>query len=364
MFSTAGPNLYQKIVESSPSAVVVLDVTHEILYVNPAALHVLDLGRESVGRNIDEVEHLRPLHIFLSTLMDSSRTTFMSHRGGEVQLLLPGDRESLISCTASVIRSDDNNIEAYTLVARNASDIRGTPRANGTPEHEVDLAPILSGIVESVRQPLNALLAMGHVLQHQAGLPEEDQAVRLFHAAAEELNRTVTGLLTLGSAPRLECAEVDLNGILAAEEERLAGALRGRQASLEWPRGQLPKIWSSPEELRTVIERLLDNALDAIYMGGRIRVTSQEDPDDETIALRIEDDGIGIEPSLLSRIAEPCFTTKPGSAGMGLTIANRLMEEMGGAITVDSDPEQGTAVTLRFKQCALPARMDPGSGNR
>ncbi len=350
MINIAGPNLYQRIIESSPSAVVVLDVTHDILYVNPVSMHVLGIGRDYIGHNIDEIEHLRPIHAFLATLIDSNQDTIRHHRGGEVRLEMPDGTVNPCQCNAIVLRSPEGAIEAYTLVVRESSEFRSVMDSAET-NYRGDLAPILNSIVENVRQPLNSLMALGHVLKQQAGLQEEDRTVQLFHDAAEKLNKTITSLLIYGRASGgRSFVSVNLNEILAAEEARIQRRLHEKQATFQWQKGSFPAVLANQDDLQTILSHLLDNALDAIYTHGKISIHCIDGAKPEQVVVQIEDDGIGIEPALITRIAEPCFSTKPGFAGMGFTIASRLIEECGGRITVDSEPEHGTVITLTLRR--------------
>jgi two-component system, NtrC family, nitrogen regulation sensor histidine kinase NtrY len=63
----------------------------------------------------------------------------------------------------------------------------------------------------------------------------------------------------------------------------------------------------------------------------------------------VRDNGQGIPPDVLPRIFEPHFSTRTSGSGLGLAISRRLVESWGGEVTVESEPGQGTVVTIRLR---------------
>jgi signal transduction histidine kinase len=100
----------------------------------------------------------------------------------------------------------------------------------------------------------------------------------------------------------------------------------------------LPEVRAIGGELNQVWMNLLDNALDAVDLGGHVAVTVK--PEGHWVVVRVIDDGPGIAPENRSRIFDPFFTTKaPGEGtGLGLEIARTRVRGHGGEIDFDSRP--------------------------
>jgi signal transduction histidine kinase len=83
---------------------------------------------------------------------------------------------------------------------------------------------------------------------------------------------------------------------------------------------------------------IIDNALDAVAVGGRVEVTAREAPG--RVVVRIVDDGPGIPAAIQARIFDPFFTTKGvgKGTGLGLDIVRRLVQQHEGEIEVESRP--------------------------
>ena len=98
----------------------------------------------------------------------------------------------------------------------------------------------------------------------------------------------------------------------------------------------LPRIQGFGGELNQVWANLVDNALDA----AKSRVTVAAGRQDDSVVVRVSDDGPGLPPELRERIFDPFFTTKPvgQGTGIGLDIARRIVLKHHGEISVESEP--------------------------
>ena len=104
-----------------------------------------------------------------------------------------------------------------------------------------------------------------------------------------------------------------------------------------------------PESVSHGVFNVLENALVAAASAVRLEAALRG----ETLVLSVTDDGPGLEPSVLERIAEPFFTTKPQGTGLGLAIARAAMAEEGGALSVANAPAGGCRVELVVSTKAL-----------
>jgi signal transduction histidine kinase len=101
---------------------------------------------------------------------------------------------------------------------------------------------------------------------------------------------------------------------------------------------ELPKVRGFAAELNQVWGNLIDNALDAAGNRGRVQVLAHRE--NQSVVVRILDDGVGIPDEIRDQIFDPFFTTKPmgQGTGLGLDIARRLVRHNEGAIAFESQP--------------------------
>ncbi len=100
----------------------------------------------------------------------------------------------------------------------------------------------------------------------------------------------------------------------------------------------LPKVRGFAGELNQIWGNLIENALDSVVNGGRVQVFANRE--NQSVVVRILDDGAGIPDAIRDRIFDPFFTTKPmgQGTGLGLDIARRLVRHNDGAIEFESQP--------------------------
>ncbi len=108
----------------------------------------------------------------------------------------------------------------------------------------------------------------------------------------------------------------------------------------------LPPVKIDRQYFRAALLNLLINALQAMPQGGRLEVRTRRDG--PAVAVDLIDTGQGMDSQTLARIFEPFFSTKPGGTGLGLPTARKIIEALGGTISVQSEPGRGTQFTIRL----------------
>ena len=134
-------------------------------------------------------------------------------------------------------------------------------------------------------------------------------------------------------------------------------SLKGSKFDIDLALGEDVEMDGYPGAMSQVLSNLIDNAVRHGFDGyesGTIRITSGLDTDDR-VRITVSDDGNGMSPTQQRRIFDPFYTTKlgQGGSGLGMAIVHRLITEtMGGEITVDSTPGQGSTFTLYLPRSA------------
>ena len=159
----------------------------------------------------------------------------------------------------------------------------------------------------------------------------------------------VRRLLEFSRRPTSEKQPEPVAGILESVASFLAPSFQTRRArvSLDLENARGAEVLADRNLLEALFAIVLSNAADAIASGGSIAIRCRP-PAGERIQLEIADDGCGIDPSQLPRAFEPFFTTKgPGrGTGLGLAIARNILLELGGSISLESEPGKGTIVRI------------------
>jgi signal transduction histidine kinase len=111
----------------------------------------------------------------------------------------------------------------------------------------------------------------------------------------------------------------------------------------------LPQLRTDPAKLKIVMKNVIENAV-KFTESGEVHVTAS--PHANGIEVMIRDPGIGIEPAVMPIVFEPfrqgetAMTRRFGGVGLGLYIVRRLLEVLGGRITLESSPGSGTTARV------------------
>jgi two-component system nitrogen regulation sensor histidine kinase NtrY len=152
---------------------------------------------------------------------------------------------------------------------------------------------------------------------------------------------------TFASEAPLELASVDVPSLVRETLlPYLSSRPEGVSIALEVP-SPVPEIQADSRLLKRTLVNLVENALHALDGSGAIVVRVSEDGAG-FVQIVVADDGIGIEPEMKERVFEPYFSTRAAGTGRGRAIARKVAEDHGGSIALESEPGQGTQVTLRL----------------
>jgi signal transduction histidine kinase len=243
---------------------------------------------------------------------------------------------------------------------------------------------LAAGTAHEIGTPLAAIMGYAGILRDElAGSGEKADYLARIEEEAGRIDRIVRGLLDYARPCRSEPEEVDVAALLRATLEMLErqGAFRNIEISLTEAQ-PLPKPATDRHQLQQVFTNLFINARDAMPGGGSLRVRvlvgehadvisqgqppglmmgrRKDDfggafgsrvharPGDRYLCVEVSDTGIGIEPENLARVFDPFFTTKePGKGtGLGLAVTARIIDSLGGRITVESVPSIGSTFTV------------------
>ena len=227
---------------------------------------------------------------------------------------------------------------------------------------------VLGGLAGHAAHELNnlQLVVQGNLELTAETLPADSRArgwvqnAQAASARAAALTNHV--LLTAASGmTAVEAAPIDT---LVRNAAPLLGLLLGRRATLSIdPDGALLPVRCKPAALHHVLMELVENAGEAAGAGqGRVRLSTTTTPLDARALVRagapanvlsgiyveidVQDDGEGMDATTLQRAFEPWFSTRGAGRGIGLAIVRRIVEGLGGTVTADSQPGEGSRVRV------------------
>jgi signal transduction histidine kinase len=167
--------------------------------------------------------------------------------------------------------------------------------------------------------------------------------VRLLRQIAAEFS-------SFASAPIARPAPVDPVQLVRDVVEPYRAGLEGRIDLQNQVGPTLPPVLVDRTLVSRALANIVENALHAMPGSGRLLLTSGVE--DGFVTIQVEDTGLGMDAEALDRVFEPYFSTKTTGTGLGLPIARRNIELNNGTVSVTSEKDRGTTVTIKLPLAA------------
>jgi two-component system, OmpR family, phosphate regulon sensor histidine kinase PhoR len=331
--------------------VLLVDREGRIAFVNTALREMLLIRSDAVGKTPLEATR----HEDLNELLDHARE-ISEPVTGEIDLRGLKPRRLLVRVT-SLPAQEDQMFAVFVDV----TEVRRL---------ETLRRDFVANVSHELRTPVTAIRSAAETLQH--GTPADpvvlEQFIGIIARNAQRLHELVEDLLDLSRIEsnklKLTMEPLDLRlafgRILSTFKERADR----RGVELVNDVGLLvPRVLADRRAIEHIVTNLVDNAVK--YCGPRSKVVLRGEEKDGEVRILVQDDGPGIEARHLPRLFERFYRVDPGRSreiggtGLGLSIVKHLAEAMGGTVSVESAPGQGTTFSVVLKKAEPGAPRAP-----
>jgi PAS domain S-box-containing protein len=360
---------FESLVEISPAAVVVMDADEQVTGWNPAAAELFGYSaEEATGRAIDDLvlteEFWREGRDVTSQALEKGRAHRITRRARKDGALV--DVEMMLV----PLMVDGEHVGFYAIY----HDITELQRARQEAEAATQAkSAFLATMSHEIRTPMNAVIGMTDLLLGTELTDEQREFAEVVHSSGDALLHVIDDILDYSKieAGKLElerepfdlreCVEgaLDIVAPRAWEKEIELGCLIDEDA----PAG----IVGDEARLRQVLLNLLSNAVKFTEKGEIVVLVDAEPSRRRSyrLELAVRDTGIGIAPDRMDKLfasfsqVDASTTRRYGGTGLGLAISKRLVEMMGGTISVESEVGKGSAfhISLTVKAADVPRRI-------
>jgi signal transduction histidine kinase len=346
----------ERLVESLDSAVVAVDGIGRITSFNPAAKSLLGLNDSAAGLSLTVL----PPEIAWALVFAISGE--WRPRDVEVTIDHEGRGPLPIILSTAVLQDQLGKTAGALVVVTNLSAVKALERNQRRIEHFAMMARFYAGIAHEIRSPLAAISNFISMLPDRFDDPEyRDTAARLLPMEVARIVRLADRLRLMAPSEDGKLSVVALPPLLtdivaihapAAEES-------GAKVLLDCPE-DLPRILGDPGQLVQLFVNLLKNAIEAMPNGGVVLIKCSERSTTNAVVAEVIDDGIGVDPSIRTKVFQPFFTTKPLGTGLGLSICREIADFHRARLTLSPRTNnRGTTAKVEFSR--LPDDDDPAT---
>ena len=338
-------------VETQGDVIVRRDSDGRITYANDAFCALIGRSRDSLFGTA----------IALPVVAQGAATTLADGTRVHDQRIAGADGARWIAWREVTVRNDGSGTEIQS-VGRDVTDRAQSEQALADARDQADAANsaksrFLAMVSHEIRTPLNGILGMANLLRDTSLTPEQATYVKAVKTSGDTLLSLVEDVLDFS---KIEAGKFDLEArpfapVTLVEEVVELLAPRAQAKGLEiasYVDERLPeKVLGDGARLRQVLLNLAGNAIKFTEQGG-FAVIAEAGIAPDKIIFRVRDTGIGIAPEEQERIfhefeqVDGGTSRKFGGAGLGLSISRRIIERMGGSISVESAP--GAGATFQF----------------
>jgi PAS domain S-box-containing protein len=336
------------------------------IYVNPAYERIWGRTCDSLYQNaMSWAEAIHPDDRQSAALL-AARQLRGEPTDAEYRIRTPDGQEKWIRSRTSPIRNDAGDLIRIAGIAEEITERKRYEAElilarEGAEAANLAKSRFLANMSHELRTPLNAIIGFSELLieeMHDQGVHSWDEDLQRIHRAGDHLAKLINEVLDLSKIEagkmRLSVGEFDISSLIGdvvASLEPLAAKNNNRIQVI----CESAILRTDEMRVQQCLFNLVGNAC-KFTRGGTVLVDVHRKSDAFGVSyqIRISDSGIGITPEQLTGLftpfgqADAATTRKFGGSGLGLTISRTLCRMMGGDITVESVPGQGSTFTMRI----------------
>ena len=349
------------ILRSIAAGVITLDRDGRVLSWNKAAEDIMNVSADdAVGKHFSQlVDNLGIPEAEKEGLLNAINRVVETGEKylGYKRQYTPFDKEVLcININISQLRNHSGDMLGLVVIFE---DVTKEVRMEDEMRRISELAAVgqlAASIAHELRNPLSSVKGAAQYLRKEYG--DHAAVCEFLDIIIEEvniLNRITTEFLDFARPMRLNLKEIDVNDVIFRTVQFMHLATTRNNIDVEQRLAfAMPRIVADDKQLEQVFRNMILNALQAMPDDGELIISSQPVPDG--VQVTVQDTGIGISDEALSQIFVPFFTTKTKGTGLGLSIVQKIIENHGGIISVESKLGEGTTFEIFLPICSDRAR--------
>ncbi|MFC3788149.1 ATP-binding protein [Paenibacillus sp. GCM10012307] len=263
-----------------------------------------------------------------------------------------GDERWELLMDANLLRDERGRLLGAYVIFKDVSNLRSLEEQVQRSDRLSMIGQIAAGTAHEIRNPLTAIkgfLQMFKKTLHEKELHKEYGYTEIMLTEIDRINDLVSEFLLLSKHKDIVYDLVDLGVVLReimpiVQSEAL---LHGMTIQFDSER-LFPKVVADREMLKQVFLNICKNGLEAMSSGGVLTVSGRVERENgfgRWVHIDIHDSGPGIPPAIMEKMFDPFVTTKESGTGLGLSVCQRIIHDMGGVIRAASK-EGGTTFTV------------------
>ncbi len=334
-------NLFKRILENSNTAMLVFDQDLRLTYLNPAGeiLFALSLHRIEGGDLhalfADSNKFIANVELALSSGHPFTERELAFH--------LPNHRQITADCTITPISNVNGNTTLLIELAQVDRQLRIAKEEHLLAQHSAT-RDVIRGLAHEIKNPLGGLRGAAQLLQAELESEELREYTGIIIQEADRLQNLMDRMLGPNSLPQKK--NTNIHELLERVRQLVQTEIpEGIEIMRDYD-PSVPDVYADPDQLIQAALNLTRNAVQSLKNDGTIilrtrvqrQITLGHKRHKLAACIEVIDNGPGIDPEMLDKIFYPMVTGRADGTGLGLPIAQALINQHGGLIECSSQP--------------------------
>ncbi|WNC14921.1 ATP-binding protein [Brevibacillus brevis] len=241
---------------------------------------------------------------------------------------------------ANTLHDDTGKTVGAFVLFKDITNLRSFEQKIERNERLAMIGQIAAGTAHEIRNPLTSIkgfLQMFLKSFSDSGMDREKTYTEIMLTEINRINSLVSEFLLLSKPRNIQYSMVDLNTVFSeilpiVESQAILYGIDVKFAS----NGKLPMVVGDTELLKQVFINICKNGIEAMGEQGTLHISHHIDQDGDKVSIDIHDSGPGIPLYIIDKIFDPFFTTKEEGTGLGLSVCQKIIHDIGGQIRVSS----------------------------
>ncbi|PZE20092.1 PAS domain-containing protein [Paenibacillus xerothermodurans] len=326
--------------------VILMNTHFELIDISDMACRLLGLVKEEVvHRPLEEIFANMPAE---HQLVHRNILDGMVVRNHAISWTNNQERYELL-VDSNVLRDDHHQVVGAYIMFKDVTNLRSLEEQVQRSDRLAMIGQIAAGTAHEIRNPLTSIKGFLQVLRktlEDKGMDRECGYTEVMLGEINRINQLVSEFLLLSKPKHVSYDSVDISQVVREilpiinNEAILHGVVVQYESALD-----LPQVVADKELLKQVFLNICKNGIEAMGVGGQLTLTERLDMDERKVNIDIHDTGPGIPMFVVDKIFDPFFTTKAEGTGLGLSVCQRIIHDIGGNIRVSSKG-YGTTFTV------------------
>ncbi|MFC4409416.1 ATP-binding protein [Chungangia koreensis] len=340
---TSKQNFLRLFIEHTNDAIAIFDLDDSIMEVNPAFEKMYGWSREEcIGNKLPLYPEYRR--------EDVRRRSRMVRKGESFQMLEVKDvkRDGTVmdvQLTLNPIFNEKGDVIATSLIARDISFKVEKERLTLEAEKLKVAGEMAAGVAHEIRNPMTVISSFVQMMNAERHNPYREYTA-VVETELKRIDEILSEYLVLAKPSATIKSDLNLHKLISDVMILFGPEMNNRKITATVDSvAACAEVVAEEKMMKQLFINLLKNSIEAVENAGIIQVKI-ENQNDHFIDITITDNGVGMSEEVLNKVFEPFYTTKEAGTGLGMMISQKIINDHGGKIHIESEMDVGTSIKV------------------